>query len=73
MIRSGTLIRRSEYDMSSTQEELQEMREFVSMVLDKTDEKPQEIIMDYDYHHVDNCNSYGIGVISNPRVIIKWK
>jgi len=55
--------------MSSTKEELLEMKEIVIKILSHTDEKPSKIFVGYDYFEA----KYGSMSTSNPKIVIEWK
>ena len=54
--------------MSSTQEELQEMKTIVLEILEKTTKIPKKIFIGYDYFK----GTSGSMSTSNPKIEIEW-
>ena len=55
--------------MSSTQEELQEMKKTVLEILDKSTKIPKKIFIGYDYF-AGTCGSMST---SNPKIELEWE
>jgi hypothetical protein len=54
--------------MSSTQEEIREMKDAALRILEMTEKRPSKIVIGYDYHK--EC--YNQMSRSDPRMVIEW-